>query len=107
MCSFIIFVLQLIKKGKILKGESLVNYRLVTVSADNEVKITLSVLRAIANVIAEKKFLTPFELEQAKRIAAETYLSHTNREIDLKNDDFQILVDILRHDIGPNLSPNY
>ena len=75
-------------------------------SEDNEVKITLSVLRAIANVIADRKFLTPFELEQAKRIAAETYLSHTNREIDLKNDDFQILVDILRHDIGPNVDPN-
>ncbi len=75
-------------------------------SADNEIKITLSVLRSIANVIAERKFLTPFELEQAKRIAAETYLSHTNREIDLKNDDFQILVDILRHDIGPNVDPN-
>jgi hypothetical protein len=100
-------VVQSIKKGKILKGESLGNNRLVTVNADNEVKITLSVLRAIANVIAERKFLTPFELEQAKRIAAETYLSHTNREIDLKNPDFQMIVDILRHDIGPNVEPNY
>ena len=57
----------------------------------------MSILRVISKVLLNENSLTPVELERAKCIAAQCYLSHTNREIDLKNDEFQLIVDLLKY----------
>ena len=57
----------------------------------------MRILRVVSKALLNEKFLTPTELERAKCIAAQCYLSHTNREVDLKNDEFQLIVDLLKY----------
>ncbi|MCY3412352.1 MAG: hypothetical protein INQ03_12015 [Candidatus Heimdallarchaeota archaeon] len=56
----------------------------------------IGALREVARRYSEQLPVTPGEIEKAKSIAAKCYLSHTNRKFTLTNDQFQLVINILK-----------
>jgi hypothetical protein len=54
----------------------------------------VNALKLIEASLQEKTL--PHETEQIKIMAAKLYVSHTNREITLSDDDFQMIIDFLQ-----------
>ncbi len=71
------------------------NYKL---SEDVNLREIISVLRQLADRHAKRLPVSPKEVQKAKSIAAKFYLSHTNRKLTLNNEQFQLVIDILRID---------
>ncbi|MHA2252990.1 MAG: hypothetical protein ACXAD7_21685, partial [Candidatus Kariarchaeaceae archaeon] len=56
----------------------------------------VDILRLIQQSVQDDVFHTPAEIERAKALAAKLYISHTNREITLSDDAFQLIIDFLQ-----------
>ncbi len=64
---------------------------------NSELREIISVLRRISQLIENGQPISDDKLQYIKKLAAKCYLSHTNREISLKHNDFQMIVDIMRY----------
>ncbi|MHA2089676.1 MAG: hypothetical protein ACW98K_02355 [Candidatus Kariarchaeaceae archaeon] len=56
----------------------------------------IDVLKLIETSLKGNDYRSPNETEQMKILAAKLYVSHTNREISLTDDAFQMIVDFLQ-----------
>ncbi|MHA2276389.1 MAG: hypothetical protein ACXAC2_11500 [Candidatus Kariarchaeaceae archaeon] len=56
----------------------------------------VDVLKLIETSLKGNDYHSPNETEQMKILAAKLYVSHTNREISLTDDAFQMIVDFLQ-----------
>ena len=65
-------------------------------SEEIDLKLIIRALRDISKRAAMDTPISPAEIQKAKAIAAKCYLSHTNRQFTLTNEQFQLIVDILR-----------
>lgn len=63
---------------------------------DIELKDIIRALRDLSKRVGNQLPVTPKEIQRGKAIAAKCYLSHTNRHFTLNNDQFQLVVDILK-----------
>lgn len=71
---------------------------LVVVMQEKDELRIIPILRRLALALDQEKGYSGSDLEKAKALATKLYVMHTNRELTLNSNDFQVVLDILEFD---------
>jgi hypothetical protein len=58
----------------------------------------IPLLRRLAMIMASDRGHSPADIQKAKTLATRLYVMHTNREINLEEEEFHLLLDIIQFD---------